>query len=73
MSRTDMPRAYRDRICSLKPASRRACLGTSFRSKEPLRSQGTATVTAPASVSTVFDEALLRLLPEPRPAGSCFS
>jgi hypothetical protein len=48
-------------------------LGTSFGSNEPLRSRGTATVTAPASVSTVFADVPLRELPEPRPPGSCFS
>ncbi len=73
MSRTLMPRAYNEGICSLNPASRLACLGTSLGVKEPLRSRGTATVTAPASVSTVFGEVPLRLLPDPRPAGSCFS
>lgn len=67
MSRTDMPRACSDRIRSLNPASRRACLGIRRGSKEPLRSRGTARVTAPASVSTVLGEVPLRELPGPRP------
>ena len=73
MSRVVMPRAYKAMIRSLNPSSRVWPLRTICGSKVPLRSRGTARSTAPTSVSTVLPVAPLRLLPLPRPAGSCFS
>jgi hypothetical protein len=73
MSRVVIPRAYSAMIRSLNPFSRVWPLRTICGSKLPLRSRGTARSTAPTSVSTVFPVVPLRLLPDPRPAGSCLS
>ena len=73
MSRAVMPRAYKAMIRSLKPSSRVWPLRTICGSKVPFRSRGTARSTAPTSVSTVLPVVPLRLLPLPRPAGSCLS
>jgi hypothetical protein len=73
MSRTVIPRAYKAMIRSLNPSSRVWPFRTICGSKLPLRSLGTARSTAPTSVSSVLAVMPLRLLPLPRPAGSCFS
>jgi hypothetical protein len=73
MSRVVIPRAYSAMIRSLNPSSRVWPLRTICGSNVPLRSRGTARPTAPTSVSTVLGVAPLRLFPDPRPAGSCFS
>ena len=73
MSRVVIPRAYKAMIRSLKPSRRVWPLRTICGSNVPARSRGTARSTAPISVSTVLPVAPLRLLPEPRPAGSCLS
>jgi Transposase, Mutator family len=73
MSRVVIPRAYSAMIRSLNPASRVWPLRTIFGSNVPARSRGTVRSTAPISVSTVLGVVPLRLLPLPRPAGSCFS
>jgi hypothetical protein len=73
MSRVVIPRAYKAMIRSLKPVSRVCPLRTICGSNVPLRSRGTATFTAPISVSSVLPVVPLRLFPLPRPAGSCFS
>ena len=68
-----MPRAYKAMIRSLNPSSRVWPFRTIFGSKLPARSRGTASSTAPTSVSSVLPVEPLRLFPDPRPAGSCFS
>ena len=73
MSRVVIPRAYNAMIRSLNPSSRVWPLRMIRGSKLPSRSRGTARSTAPTSVSTVFGVVPLRLFPDPRPAGSCFS
>ena len=47
-------------MASLKPATRRACLGTISGSNFPFRSRGTSSGIGPTSVSTVFGEEPLR-------------
>src|SRR5262249_39646083 len=69
MSRVVMPRAYKAMIRSLNPSSRVWPLRTICGSNVPARSRGTATSTAPTSVSTVLPVVPLRLFPDPRPAG----
>ena len=73
MSRVVNPRAYKAMIRSLNPSSRVWPLRTIFGSKLPLRSLGTSKSIGPTSVSSRFGVAPLRLFPEPRPNGSCFS
>jgi hypothetical protein len=70
MSLVVRPRAYRPTTLALNRSRRVAPLGTITGSKLPLRSRGTSKSTAPISVSTRFGVAPLRLLPDPRPAGS---
>src|SRR5262249_30050901 len=55
MSRTVIPRAYRARMRSSKPASRRSRFLTTFDSNVPSRSRGTSMVTSPWSVVRIFD------------------
>ena len=73
MSRVVNPRAYKAMIRWLNPSSRVWPFRTIRGSKLPLRSRGTASSTPPTSVSSVLPVTPLRLLPDPRPAGSCFS
>lgn len=70
MSRTVIPPAYSEMTMSSDPPKRRSPLGTNRGSKVLSRSRGTASGTAPTSLCTVFDVEPLRLLGDPRPAGS---
>ena len=65
MSPVVIPFAYRLSTASLKPASRRVCLGTTVGVKVPARSRGTLMRTSPTSVRVVFGLDPLRTLPDP--------
>jgi hypothetical protein len=56
--------------CASKPARRVTPFGTIAGSNVPSRSRGTANVTEPSSVSTVFAVCPLRLLAPRRPERS---
>ena len=73
MSRIVIPPEYRLMIMSDSPPTRRWPFGTSRGSKLPLRSRGVASSMSPTSVPSRFPVDPFRELPDPFPAGSCFS